>query len=173
MLVTEQERLREDIIALARKHGKSRSALIPILQEIQHVYRHVSEFAMQVVADALDIHPVEVHSVVSFYSFLGTEPKGRFVIRLCQTVSCDLAGKAAVARQLENDLGIKFGETTKDGNFTLEYANCIGLCDQGPALLVNDEAHTKVTPEMVHEILEGCRRTFSVFALAKQEEHHA
>ncbi len=173
MLVTERERLRDDIVALAHKHGNDRSALIPILQEIQHTHRHVSAFAMQVVADALDVHPVEVHSVVSFYSFLGTEPKGRFVVRLCQTVSCDLSGKAAVARQLENDLGVTFGETTKDGNFTLEYANCIGLCDQGPALLVNDELHTRVTPEKVHEILEGCRRTFSVFALSHQEEHRA
>lgn len=173
MLYTEQERLGNDIVALTRKHGNNRSALIPILREIQHTYHHVSEYAMQVVADALDIHPVEVHSVVSFYSFLDTRPKGRFVIRLCQTVSCDLAGKAAVARQLVNDLGIEFGQTTGDGNFTLEHTNCIGVCDQGPAMLVNDELHTRVTPEKVHEILEDCRRTFSVFALAKLEEHHA
>jgi NADH:ubiquinone oxidoreductase subunit E len=172
MLVTEQERLRDDIIVLSKKYGSTRSALIPILQEIQRVYHHISEFAMQVVADTLNIHPVEVHSVASFYSFLGTGQRGRFVIRLCQTISCDLAGKATVARQLENDLGISFGETTKDGNFTLEYANCIGLCDQGPALLVNDELHTRVTPEKVHEILENCRSSFSVFALEKQEEHH-
>jgi len=172
MLVTERERLRDDIVALASKHGNDRAALIPILQEIQKRHQQISEFAMQVVADALGIHPVEVFSVVSFYSFLGTAPKGKFIIRLCQTISCDLSGKAAVARQLENDLGIKFGETTKDGKFTLEHANCIGLCDQGPALLVNDEVHTRVTPEMVHEILEGCRRTFSIYALEQREEHH-
>jgi NADH:ubiquinone oxidoreductase subunit E len=172
MLVTERERLRDDIVELCTKHGRDRGALIPILQHIQRRYDHLSEFAMQVVADALDIHPVEVHSVASFYSYLGTERKGRFIIRLCRTISCDLAGKEAVARQLENDLGIGFGQTTKDGNFTLEYANCIGLCDQGPALLVNDELHTRVTPEKVHEILEGCRRMFGVFALEAQEEQH-
>jgi len=173
MLVTERERLRDDIVALAASHGNDRSALIPILQEIQRKHQQISEYAMQIVADALDIHPVEVFSVVSFYSFLGTKPKGRFVIRLCQTISCDLAGKAAVARQLENDLGVKFGETTKDGKFTLEHANCIGLCDQGPALLVNDDLHVRVTPEKVHEILESCRRTFSIYALEQREEHHA
>ncbi len=173
MLVTERERLRDDIVALAGKHGNDRSALIPILQEIQRKHQQISEFAMQVVADALDIHPVEVYSVVSFYSFLGTAQQGRFIIKLCQTISCDLAGKAAVARQLENDLGIKFGETTKDGKFTLEYANCIGLCDQGPALLVNDEVYSRVTPEKVHEILEGCRKTFGIYALEQQEGHHS
>jgi NADH-quinone oxidoreductase E subunit len=169
MLVTERDRLREEITALADRLGHDRSALIPILQEIQRSHAHVSDFAMQVVADTLGIHPVEVYSVVSFYSFLHEEPKGRFIVRLCRTISCDLAGKSAVARQLENDLGIEFGETTRDGKFTLEWANCIGMCDQGPALLVNDQVHAGVTPEKVHEILEACRATFGIYALEAGE----
>ena len=87
---------------------------------------------MQVIADLLDIHPVEVHSVVSFYSFLDERPQGQFVIRLCRTITCDMAGKEHVARQLVNDLGIDFGETTPDGKFSLGWANCLGMCDQGP-----------------------------------------
>src|SRR5208283_2376761 len=98
-------------------------------------YHRIDSYAMQVIAELLDIHPVEVHSVVSFYAFLGDKPQGRFVIRLCRTISCDMQGKDRVMRQLENDLGIQFGETTPDGSFTLEYANCMGMCDQGPALL--------------------------------------
>jgi len=66
-----------------------------------------------------------------------------------------------VARQLENDLGVGFGQTTACGMFTLECANCLGMCDQGPALLVNDQVFTRVTPEKVHEIIEGCRRQLS------------
>jgi len=112
-----------------------------------------------------------VYGVVSFYSFLDHRPKGKFVIRLCRTLSCDMQGKDRVARQLENDLGIRFGETTPDGKFTLEWANCIGMCDQGPALLVNEQVFTRVTPEKVHDILEGCRRTFGVYALEQKEEH--
>jgi NADH:ubiquinone oxidoreductase subunit E len=108
--------------------------------------------------------------VVSFYSFLDSRKKGNFIIRLCQTISCDLAGKKDVARQLENDLGIAFGETTADGNFTLEHASCLGLCDQGPALLVNDKVYTQVTPEQVDEILEECRRTFGASALQTKKE---
>lgn len=171
MLNTATERVERELRALADTHGRERDALIPILQDVQLKYGHVSEHAMQVIADQLGLHPVEVHSVLSFYSFLDTQPKGRFVIRLCRTISCDMAGKARVAQQLQNDLGIAFGQTTADGKFTLEWANCIGMCDQGPALLVNDKVYTRVEPEMVHDILEDCRRVFGAHAAAPQEGH--
>ncbi len=171
MLVTEREKIREQINKLADKHGRCRSALMPILQEIQKEYYYVSDFAMQEIADVIGVHPVEVNGVVSFYSFLTDKPQGKFVIRLCRTISCDMAGKDRVVRQFENDLGIKFGETTADGMFTLEYANCLGLCDRGPAVLVNDRAYTKVTPESVHAILEECRASLTASAPQKKEEH--
>jgi NADH:ubiquinone oxidoreductase subunit E len=171
MLVTDQERLRADIHAWVGDCRGDRTALIPILQAIEQKYHYISDFSMQVIADLLDIHPVEVYGVVSFYSFLNAAYKGRFVIRLCQTISCDMANKDRVARQLENDLGIRFGESTADGKFTLEWANCLGMCDQGPAMLVNDQVFTHVTPEKVHDILEGCRKTFGVYALESKEEH--
>ncbi|MCY3022670.1 MAG: NADH-quinone oxidoreductase subunit NuoE [Planctomycetota bacterium] len=171
MLVTEQEQLKAELQELATRHGRRRDALLPMVQEVQRRHGHVSSYAMQVIADLLDIHPVEVHSVVSFYSFLSARPLGRFVIRVCRTISCDMAGKDRVARQLENDLKIKFGETTPDGQFTLEWANCLGMCDQGPAILVNEQVFTGVTPEQVHGILEQCRRRFSAHALAQTAEH--
>jgi NADH-quinone oxidoreductase E subunit len=168
MLETERQTMMKEIAGLAEKYGTSRSGLLPILQAVQEKYHYVSDFAMQEIARLLDIHPVEVYGVATFYSFLKTEPTGKFVIRLCQTISCDMAGKSQVARQLENELGIEFGETTPDGHFTLEYANCLGLCDQGPALLVNDISFTHVTPEKVHDIVKEYRRAFSVYA---QEGH--
>ncbi|MGD0088707.1 MAG: NADH-quinone oxidoreductase subunit NuoE [Planctomycetota bacterium] len=171
MLVTEQERLDKELQELAQRYGRGREALLPLLQEVQRKYAHISGHAMQIIADLLDIHPVEVHSVVSFYAFLNARPQGKFVIRLCRTLSCDMAGKDRVARQLENDLKIRFGETTPDGKFTLEWANCLGMCDQGPALLVNDQVYTKVAPEQVHGILEGCRATFAPHALEAEAVH--
>jgi [NiFe] hydrogenase diaphorase moiety large subunit len=171
MLLTEQERLREDIQAWVGDCRGDRSALIPILQSVQQKYHHISDFAMQIIADQLDIHPVEVYGVVSFYSFLDDTLKGRFIIRLCRTISCDMQHKDRVARQLENDLGISFGETTPDGKFTLEWANCLGMCDQSPAMLVNDQVFTQVTPEKVHDILEECRKTLGVHAFEKKEGH--
>ena len=166
-----QNKLAAEIDALIERHGRDRSALLPILQDIQRRYRAISDFAMQTVADRLDVHPVEVYGVVTFYAFLNERYRGRFVIRLCRTISCDLAGKDAVARQLRNDLGVEFGETTRDGRFTLEWANCIGMCDQGPALLVNDQVFTRVTPEKVHDILSACERTFGSHVPQPQEVH--
>jgi NADH:ubiquinone oxidoreductase subunit E len=171
MLVTEQERLRQELVELADRHGRNRSALMPILQEVQQKHCHISQYVMQIIADLLDIHPVEVQSVVSFYSFLDEKPLGQFVIRLFRTISCDMAGHEHVARQLENDLGIRFGESTPDGKFSLRWANCLGMCDQGPAMLVNDEVFTRVTPESVHAILEQCRSKFGVHATAGAKEH--
>mgnify|MGYP001156628961 CR=1 FL=1 len=166
----DRNRMCEEIKSLVAKYGGNRSALIQVLQDIQYKYSYISDDAMQYTADCLGIHPSEVYGVVSFYSFLGHRRRGRFIIRLCRTISCDMNGKSRVARQLTNDLGIQFGETTGDGRFTLEWANCIGMCDQGPALLVNDRVYAKVTPAMVNDILEECRRTFGVHATQDREE---
>jgi [NiFe] hydrogenase diaphorase moiety large subunit len=170
-MMTERERLKGEIEELTSLYGSDRSALMPILQDLQRKYHHISNYAMQVVADLLKIHPVEIFSVVTFYSFLKLEKQGRFVIRLCKTLSCDLHEKERVARQLENDLGIKFGETTPDGAFTLEYVNCIGMCDQGPAMLINDKVITRVHPEQIQDILEDCRRQFGLHATERKVSH--
>lgn len=164
MLVNQQQQIQKEVDALVQRHGRTRASLMPILQEIQKQHAHVPDFAMQVIADAIGIHPAEVYGVVSFYAFLHHHPQGKFQIRLCQTISCDLAGKARVARQLENELGIRFGQTTPDGRFSLEWASCLGLCDQGPALLVNDRVYTKVTPDQVHQIITDCRKVFGAHA---------
>lgn len=164
MLVTERERLTAEVHDLAEQLGRDRTSLIPILQQVKAAHTQIDPYAMQVIADELDIHPVEVYSVASFYAFLGSGRQGEFVFRLCRTLSCDLQGKDQIARQLENDLGIGFNETSADGRFTLEWANCMGMCDQGPAVLVNDRIYTQVTPEKAHQIVEECRKKFGVFA---------
>ncbi len=167
MIATEQQNLTAEIAELAGRHGRDRGALMPILQALQERHHQISEFAMQEVAALLDVHPVEVYSVVTFYAFLKAGKEGKFVIRLCRTISCDMREKDKVARQMENELGISFGQTTADGMFTLEWANCLGMCDQGPAMLVNDQVFTAVTFEKVHDVLEGCRRSFSVHPAPK------
>jgi [NiFe] hydrogenase diaphorase moiety large subunit len=174
MLATERESLRHEIAELADKFEHKRDGMMPMLETIQEKYRCVSDFAMQEVARQLGVFPTEVYGVVSFYSFLSTEPKGKFVIRLCRTLSCDFAGKREVAQQLENELGIKFGETTKDRLYSLEYCNCLGMCDNGPALLVNNDVYTRVHPELVSDILDKYRRMFGPASqLEEMEAHHA
>lgn len=171
MLVSEQDVLKKDIAGWVQQYGNDRCNLIPVLQEIYRKYSVCSEFAMQVVADELDIHPVEVFSVVSFYSFLSHDTHGKFVIRLCRTISCEMANKEQIANQLRSDLGIDFGETTEDGRFCLEWTNCLGACDQGPAMMINETLFVSLTPEKVHDILEACRKTLGVYALQTKEGH--
>lgn len=155
--MTDQDQLRADVEVLVEKLGPGRSSLIPILTDIKRRFHQIDAESMQTIADVLDIHPVEVYSVASFYAFLHGAPEGRFVIRLCGTLACDFAGKAAVADALREELGIDFDQTTDDGAFTLEWTSCVGMCDQGPALLVNDEVHTRVTPDKAREIIAACR----------------
>jgi [NiFe] hydrogenase diaphorase moiety large subunit len=161
MPATDRERVRDEVATLVGELGADRAALLPILQEIKRRSGAIDAESMQVIADLIGVHPVEVYSVATFYAFLDPSPQGAFTLRLCQTISCDLAGKDVVARALESELGVAFGETTGDGCFTLGWANCIGMCDQGPALLVNDQAYAHVTPESIREIVAQCRRAFA------------
>jgi NADH:ubiquinone oxidoreductase subunit E len=153
MLTAEKNAMVEEIEMLVAKYGRERSALLSILHEIQKKYRYISEYAQQEVARMLDIHPVEVYSFISFYAFLNSEPKGRNIVRICKTISCDMVGKTAVVKAIERELGIEIGGTTKDNKFTVEYANCLGLCDQGPAMAINDRVYVKLTPEKAVKLL--------------------
>jgi len=160
MLLTEQDKQKKLISELVEKNGGKRSALIPILQEVQDEYGYVSEYAMQVIADLMDIHATEIYSVATFYHFINTKPKGKFIIRLSSEMSSMMKGAKTIARQLENDLGIKMGETTPDGMFTLEWTSCIGMNDLAPAMMVNNEIFTELTPQRANQIIEDCRQEF-------------
>ncbi|MDP4116391.1 MAG: NADH-quinone oxidoreductase subunit NuoE [Bacteroidota bacterium] len=157
MLLMEKNNLTEEIEALVKFYGSNRSALLTILHEVQKKYRYVPDFAQQEIARLLDIHPVEVYSVISFYAFLNSTPKGKNIVRLCQTITCEMHGKKEIATAVERELGIKIGETTKDNKFTVEYANCLGMCDEGPAMAINDRVFTHLTPEKAINILNEIR----------------
>jgi NADH:ubiquinone oxidoreductase subunit E len=157
MLVLEKNALSEDIESYVNKYGKDRSSLLMILHEIENKYRHISDFAHQEVARLLNIHPVEVYSVTSFFAFLNSKPKGRNIIRICKTIACDMHGKSGLIKAIERELKIKVGETTKDNKFSLEYTNCLGLCDMGPAMSINDQVFTKLTPEKAVTLLNSIK----------------
>ena len=148
------QKLREDVMEVAALTNYNRASLIPVLRTVKEKYRGIDSEAMQIIADVLGCHPVEVNAVATFYAFLNPATEGRFIFRLCRTYSCELAGKAEIARQLTRDLGIDFGETSADGAFSVEWANCMGMCDQGPAMLVNEEIYTKLTTNRVHTIVQ-------------------
>lgn len=157
MLVEEKNSLSEEIEEYVKEYGNNRTSLLPILQAIQRKHSYISDFAQQEVAKMLDIHPVEVYSVISFYSFLHSKPRGRNIVRLCRTIACDMAGKEEIEKAIKRELRIDFGETTKDGRITLEFTNCLGMCDQGPAMIVNERVYVRLNPEKAIKILNEIR----------------
>jgi NADH:ubiquinone oxidoreductase subunit E len=140
---------------LADKHGRSRESLMPILQEIVEVKSYINDETMVNVARELDLSAAEVYGTASFYSFIETREMGEFIIRVCKTIVCDMKGKEALLRAIEDTLKIKVGETTPDKKFTLLTTNCLGWCHKGPAMLINNEVFTEVTPGKAIEIIES------------------
>ena len=136
-------------------HGSGREAVVEILMDVNRELGFVPEEAIREIARLADVSNAEIYSVMSFYSFFSTKPRGRNIVRLCSTISCRMNGSMDILADLENQLGIRAGETTPDGRITLETTSCIGLCDQSPAMLVNDTPHTRLTPEKTRSIIAG------------------
>ena len=147
--IIENELVRE----LANKHGRSRESLMPILQDLVVHNRFLSKQDMIDVARELDISAADVFGTATFYSFLDTEVRGKYVIRICKTISCAMKGKNEILGTIEEILKVKMGETTPDRKFSLLEANCIGWCHKAPAMLINDTPYTELTPMKVTEIL--------------------
>ena len=138
---------------IVKKYGKKREYLLPILRELVEKKGYVTEQILHNVAKEMQLSSNEIYSVASFYSFINTKPVGKYVIRICKTISCELAGKDEIIKALEKQLKIKTGSTTEDKMFTLETTNCIGMCDQGPAMLINDKVYTRLDAEKAIEII--------------------
>ncbi|MFA8450890.1 MAG: NAD(P)H-dependent oxidoreductase subunit E [Bacteroidales bacterium] len=144
----------KSIEALAEKYGKKRESLLPILQEIVSQNNYLSDEAMIEVAKELDLSAAEVFGTASFYSFLDTKERGKYVIRICKTISCSMKGKKEILSTIEETLKVKLGGTTADKKFSLLETNCIGWCHKAPAILINDVPYTELTPEKTIKILE-------------------
>ena len=140
---------------LSDKHGRARESLMPILQEIVRKHNYLTDEAMVEVARELDISAAEVYGTASFYTFLDTQVKGKYVIRVCKIITCSMKGKSDIIHTLEDMLKIKVGETTTDKQFSLIETNCIGWCHKAPAILINELPYTELTPEKVSEIIKG------------------
>jgi NADH-quinone oxidoreductase subunit E len=140
---------------LTEKHGRTRASLMPILQGIVQKHNYLTDEAMVEVAKELEISAAEVYGTASFYTFLDTMPRGKYVIRVCKTISCSMKGKNEIIHTLEDILKIKVGETTSDKQFTLLETNCIGWCHKAPAILINDMPYTELNQEKVIEIIKG------------------
>jgi NADH-quinone oxidoreductase subunit E len=139
---------------LSVKHGRQRESLMPILQDIVQKHSYLTDEAMVEVAKELDISAAEVYGTASFYTFLDTQVRGKYVIRVCKTITCSMKGKSDIIHVIEEMLNIKPGETTTDRQFSLLETNCIGWCHKAPAILINEMPYTELTPEKVSEIIK-------------------
>jgi NADH:ubiquinone oxidoreductase subunit E len=140
---------------LSEKHGRDRQSLLPILQGIVEKHNYLTDEVMVEVAKELEISAAEVYGTASFYTFLDTRERGKYMIRICKTITCSMKGKGEIIQTLEDMLKIKVGETTSDRMFTLLETNCIGWCHKAPAILINEIPYTELTSEKIVEIIKG------------------
>ncbi|MEI2757924.1 MAG: NADH-quinone oxidoreductase subunit NuoE [Bacteroidia bacterium] len=161
----------DDAMALVQKiinrypEGKQKSALLPILHIAQAEFDGwLSPEVMDYVASLLKIQPIEVYEVATFYSMFNMKPVGKCLIEVCRTGPCWLMGAEDVVRYIEKKLGIKAGETTADGMFTLKTVECLASCGTAPMMQIGETYHENLTLEKVDDILNdhknrGNRRT--------------
>ena len=129
--------------------------LLVLLQEEQEKTGHISEQFIELTAKSIGLSVSEVYGVATFYHLLSTKPLGRNVIRVCKCVPCYLKSSQVVVDTIQEKLGIAPGETTPDGRFSVQLTNCIGACDQAPAMLLNHDLYGYLTPAKIAKILEA------------------
>ena len=144
-----------EVNRILEKNNYSESRLIPILQEVQKVYKYLSKDMIAYVAEALGVPPSRVYGVATFYAHFSLQCKGKHIFRLCDGTACHIKGSNVLIDQIYKHLGIKPGETTSDGEFSIETVNCLGACALAPVLVANDRVHPKVTSAGIVEIIKG------------------
>jgi NADH-quinone oxidoreductase subunit E len=150
-MLSEEER--REIDEEAAQAGFRRGASIEALKVIQRHRGWVSDEGLRDAARELGMTPAELDDVATFYNLIFREPVGRHIILICESVSCWVMGYAQMLNHLSEKLGIAMGETTGDGRFTLLPVPCLGICDRAPAMLIDEDLYTDLTPEKIDEAL--------------------
>lgn len=130
--------------------------LLEKLHNIQDTYGYIPEGEIDKLADQFDKPRAKIYGVIRFYSMFYTEPTGKYIIRVCDSLSCHINQSEDIVETITDYLDIENGETTEDKKFTLEIVECLGHCGEGPVMMVNDEIYTHVSSNMALEILQNC-----------------
>ncbi|MFP4180226.1 MAG: NAD(P)H-dependent oxidoreductase subunit E [Spirochaetaceae bacterium] len=148
--------LHEEIFS---KYPPAEDNLLSLLIDLQahSPQNYLSREAMEEAARYFNVSKARVYGLAGYYSMLCTEPRGRHVIRLCRSPVCRMFGTFDVARELEGELGIRFGETTEDGLFTLEYSECLGRCNHSPTMMVGARFYGRLDGEKIRYIIDHLR----------------
>lgn len=145
-----QERQLKEVI---EKYKDMPGALLPVLQEAQEIYSYLPIEVQRMVADGLSISLSEVYGVATFYSQFSLTPKGEHRISVCLGTACYVKGADKILQALEEKLGIKSGECTPDGLFSIDSCRCVGACGLAPVMMIDDEVYGKMTVEQIDSIL--------------------
>jgi len=148
------DEIQKEVDAIIEMFPVKRSSLLPLLHLVQREEGYVGEEAMRWVADLLDLTPIQVYEVVTFYTLFKLKPIGKYHLQVCQTLSCALAGAGNLISKLKERLGIEIGETTTDGLFTLKTVECLASCGTGPMMQVNDAYYENLDDEKLDVLLD-------------------
>jgi NADH-quinone oxidoreductase subunit E len=150
------DNMRGQIVELLPRYPHKQAVTLPALHVVQNELRCVPMQAIDEIADILELNPAQVHDTLSFYGFFRYEqnPLGRHRLWVCRSISCMLRGGEELLAELAKRLNIRPGETTADGRVTLEFAECLGMCEGAPCVLVNDECYPNMTPESTLAVLQ-------------------
>jgi len=152
------EATKREIEAVRRQFSEHpRSALLPALRAAQRQYRYLTSETIEELAALLDVSPNALYTLATFYGLLYLEPVGRFVIQVCDSLSCYLLGGEGLREFLEGRLGIKAGQTTPDGLFTLRAVPCLASCGTAPVMMVNEDYYENMTKEKIEALLAELR----------------
>jgi NADH-quinone oxidoreductase subunit E len=153
------DELREKIRAYFPRYPNKQAVTLPALHLVHDTLHCVPLEAIREIADLLDLSPAEVHDTMSFYGFFRDEqhPMGHTRLWVCRSLACMLRGGEELLGHLSRKLGVPPGGTTVDGKITLEFAECLGVCEGAPCVIVNDEHRKDVTPERADQLVEELR----------------
>jgi NADH-quinone oxidoreductase subunit E len=145
----------EKVCEILDANRRDPARLIPILQAVQEEYRYLPEEILHYVATALDMPPARVYGVATFYAHFALQPKGKYLIRLCDGTACHVRGSMDIYDALADRLGLPEGKhTTDDMLFTLETVSCLGACGLAPAVVINEDVHGLMTPDSAVQVIE-------------------
>jgi NADH-quinone oxidoreductase subunit E len=150
----------ERIVRIVEKHSRDKGGLIAILEEIQTEYGYLLEKALRIVSERTRHSLVDVYSAATFYRSFSLKPRGRHLICACLGTACHVRGAPRSVQEIEQQLGIKAGQTTSDREFTLETVNCLGACALGPVIVIDGHYFSKVKKTRVNHLLEEARMGF-------------
>jgi formate dehydrogenase subunit gamma len=150
----------DTVRALERIQGLQHlpGALLPILHALQEDFGYIDEAAVPMIAETLNISQAEVHGVISFYHDFRRTPPGRHVLRICRAESCQSMGCNPLIEHLEKRLGVKLGETTANGDFTLEPVYCLGNCALSPAMMLDAQPYGRVSAAVADSLIDSIQR---------------